>query len=182
MSVLDLKKAIEYYCDKPGFELAVELPSGITRSLSVTESQSPRGNRDFRVQDCADNILQFIEPASVVSPKRCAFRPCRNIGPGKRGSWIHSKTAINRARNTVDLRLHPKFERIFAHRMRQFIPCRGCLCCELAISGVHRTSPSRHPRLIQTIRLLSTFKPVCSDSRYPQALHARGPERRRQTT
>jgi uncharacterized glyoxalase superfamily protein PhnB len=28
MPVLDLKNAIEYYCDKLGFELAVELPSG----------------------------------------------------------------------------------------------------------------------------------------------------------
>jgi len=45
MPVLDLKKAIEYYCDKLGFERAVELPSGITRSLSVMESQSTCSNK-----------------------------------------------------------------------------------------------------------------------------------------
>ena len=103
--VPDLKKAIEYYRDKLGFELISELPSedyaiverdGIaihlfrqaenqwrpagvhifthqledlyrelhSRGAAICQeiTRKPWGNRDFRAQDCAGNILKFTEP------------------------------------------------------------------------------------------------------------------------
>lgn len=104
--VPDVTKAIEYYRDKLGFDLAAELPGGDyaiverdgiaihlfqraeigcgpagvhiftqqldelhaelhDRGAAICQSilQKPWGNRDFRVQDCAGNILKFTEPA-----------------------------------------------------------------------------------------------------------------------
>ena len=104
--VVDLKKAIDYYRQKLGFELAALSPSedyavierdGIAihlfeqagntggpsgvhifthqldelhaelqgRGATICQdiTRQPWGNRDFRVQDTAGNILKFTEPA-----------------------------------------------------------------------------------------------------------------------
>jgi catechol 2,3-dioxygenase-like lactoylglutathione lyase family enzyme len=104
--VLDLKKSVDYYREKLGFELAALAPSedyavverdGIAihlfeqaanpcgpagvhifthqleelraelygRGAAICQeiTRKPWGNRDFRVQDCAGNVLKFTEPA-----------------------------------------------------------------------------------------------------------------------
>ena len=104
--VIDLKKALDYYREKLGFELAalsptkdyavverdgiaIHLfertaspfePAGVhvfTHQLEELQTElrrrgaticqeitcQPWGNRDFRVEDCAGNILKFTEPA-----------------------------------------------------------------------------------------------------------------------
>jgi len=106
--VSDLQAAIDYYCQKLGFDLAMEMVSagyaiverdGIAihlfeedakpcvsvgvhifthdleelhaelRSRGATICQNiarkPWGNRDFRVNDCAGNMLKFTEPVAA---------------------------------------------------------------------------------------------------------------------
>ena len=105
--VSDLKIAIDYYCQKLGFELAVKFIEGgyaiverdgiaihlfendeshsavgvhlFTHELDELQAElrsrgasicqdithKPWGNRDFRVNDCAGNILKFTEPDAV---------------------------------------------------------------------------------------------------------------------
>jgi uncharacterized glyoxalase superfamily protein PhnB len=106
--VSNLKAAIDYYCEKLGFDLAMELASesyaiverdGIaihlfeedakpcvsvgvhifTQELDELHAElrnrgaaiyqditrKPWGNRDFRVNDCAGNMLKFTEPAAL---------------------------------------------------------------------------------------------------------------------
>ena len=105
IAVADLKRAIDYYSQKLGFELAMELPEagyavverdGVAihlfeqsgkapvpssvhifthqledlhcelegRGATICQAimQKPWGNRDFRVEDSAGNILKFTEP------------------------------------------------------------------------------------------------------------------------
>ncbi len=106
--VSDLKAAIDYYCQKLGFDLVMELPSGgyaiverdgiaihlfeedakpsvsvgvhiftheleelhaelRNRGASICQDiiRKPWGNRDFRVNDCAGNMLKFTEPVAA---------------------------------------------------------------------------------------------------------------------
>ena len=105
--VTDLKGAINYYAEKLGFQLAMQLPAGdyaiverdgiaihlfksnssacvpiavhiftseldelhnelLDRGALISQGivMKPWGNRDFRVNDCAGNLLKFTEPAS----------------------------------------------------------------------------------------------------------------------
>ena len=106
--VSDLKAAIDYYCQKLGFDLVMELPPGgyailerdgiaihlfeedaklsvsvivhiftheldelhaelRNRGASICQDiiRKPWGNRDFRVNDCAGNMLKFTEPVAA---------------------------------------------------------------------------------------------------------------------
>jgi uncharacterized glyoxalase superfamily protein PhnB len=106
--VSDLKAAIDYYHQKLGFDLAMELASGgyaiverdgiaihlfeenakpvvsvgvhiFTHELDELHAElrnrgaaicqdiirKPWGNRDFRVNDCAGNMLKFSEPVAA---------------------------------------------------------------------------------------------------------------------
>ncbi len=106
--VSDLKAAIDYYCQKLGFDLVMELPSGgyaiverdgiaihlfeenakpsvsvgvhiftheldelyaelHNRGASICQDiiRKPWGNLEFRVNDCAGNMLKFTEPVAA---------------------------------------------------------------------------------------------------------------------
>jgi len=105
--VSDLRLAIDYYCQKLGFELAVHLAEGgyaiverdgiaihlfkneedlsavgvhlftheldelhaelSSRGAAICQdiTRKPWGNRDFRVYDCAGNMLKFTEPVAA---------------------------------------------------------------------------------------------------------------------
>ncbi len=106
--VSDLKAAIDYYCQKLGFDLVMELSSEVyaivqrdgiaihlfeedakptvsvgvhiftdeldelhaelrNRGASICQDiiRKPWGNRDFRVNDCAGNMLKFTEPVAA---------------------------------------------------------------------------------------------------------------------